>query len=201
MHTIPFTYLLKFKPTGQLYYGSRYGKGCNPSQLWSTYFTSSKTVKKLIESYGVESFEYEIRKTFSTREQARKWETKFLTRVNAAKSEKWLNKHNGSDKFFCTGHHGLVGHKQSEETKMRRRLANIGKKRPPFSEQHRKKLSHSAKNRRWSDEMKEQMSLTRRGVPKPPQKQVTCPHCSKTGAIRNMMRYHFKNCKLLLNSI
>jgi len=201
MKTIPFTYLLRFKPTGQLYYGSRYGKGCHPEQLWTSYFTSSKKIKTLIEQHGKESFEFEIRKTFTTRESAREWETRFLCKVKAAQSNLWLNQHNGAKNFFCLGHHGLIGHKQSEETKLKRRLANLGKKRPEFSEEHKNKLSQSAKNRRWSDEAKKQMSENRKGIRKPPQKQVICPHCNKEGAIRNMMRYHFDNCKSFLRTI
>jgi len=42
MNTIPYTYKLIFKPTGQYYYGVRYAKGCQPSDLWDKYFTSSK---------------------------------------------------------------------------------------------------------------------------------------------------------------
>jgi len=42
----PYTYLIKFLPTGQVYYGSSYAnnkhKVSNPEQLWITYFTSSK---------------------------------------------------------------------------------------------------------------------------------------------------------------
>lgn len=29
----------------------------------------------------------------------------------------------------------------------------------------------------------------------------TCPHCNKTGGARNMKRYHFDNCKFLINKI
>lgn len=195
MKHIPFTYLLKFKPTGQLYYGSKYAKGCNPSQLWTTYFTSSKKIKELIKENGIDSFDFEIRKTFETREDAREWENRFLTKVRAAQSDLWLNQHNGAKKFFCRGHRGLVGHKQSEETKLKRRLSNLGKKRPMFTQEHREKLSVAAKNRKWPIEVREQMSKSRKGVTKPPQRQVICIHCKKEGAIRNMMRYHFDNCK------
>ena len=102
----PFTYCLTFLLTGQRYYGVRYANNkkemAHPSQLWTTYFTSSETIKALIEEYGEDSFTFEIRKTFKTREQACSWETKFLTKIDAAKHPEWLNGHNGSATFCST---------------------------------------------------------------------------------------------------
>lgn len=95
----PFTYCLTFLLIGKRYYGVRYAKGCHPDQLWTTYFTSSKTIKALIEEYGEDSFTFEIRKTFKTREEALSWETKFLTKIDAAKHPEWLNDHNGGKNF------------------------------------------------------------------------------------------------------
>ena len=98
----PFTYCITFLPTGQRYYGVRYAKGCHLDQLWTTYFTSSKTISDLINEYGIDSFFVQIRKTFKTSKQACYWETKFLTRINAAKHSDWLNGHNGSENFLTT---------------------------------------------------------------------------------------------------
>ena len=98
----PFTYCLTFLPTGKRYYGSRYSKKevAHPSQLWTTYFTSSKIIADLIEEYGKDSFSIQIRKTFIDRDSAIAWETKFLTRINAAKHPEWLNGNNGDEKFY-----------------------------------------------------------------------------------------------------
>ena len=71
----PFTYLIKFKPTGQVYYGVRYARKCNPSQLWTTYFTTSKIIKQLIKEYGISEFEFQIRRVFNTKESAVLWES------------------------------------------------------------------------------------------------------------------------------
>ena len=54
---------------------------------------------------------------------------------------------------------------------------NLGKKTGSLSEEHKQKLSNTLK-----------------GVPKP-QRKVTCPHCNLTGGISNMTRKHFSNCK------
>lgn len=78
MNYTPFVYLLKFIPTGQLYYGSRTAKNCQITDLWTKYFTSSKMVKKLIEAHGKDSFEYEVRKTFSTRDKTLKMGNEIL---------------------------------------------------------------------------------------------------------------------------
>jgi hypothetical protein len=92
----PYTYLIKFLPTNQIYYGVRYAKNCHPSDLFVTYFTSSNEICNLLQTYGVENFKCYIRKTFKTSEQARLWESKVLKRINAAQHPKFINKCNGS---------------------------------------------------------------------------------------------------------
>jgi hypothetical protein len=81
MTTVYFTYYLYHKPTGKKYYGARWKPACNPSDLWDTYFTSSKHVHKLIEEYGKESFHYEIRKMFSNKSECISWEQRVLKRL------------------------------------------------------------------------------------------------------------------------
>jgi hypothetical protein len=208
---IPFTYLLKFKPTGQYYYGSRYSKYCHPSQLWTTYYTSSKVIRQLIKEHGQDSFEFKITRIFENKESARIWEHRFLAKVKASKNPKWLNQHNGAGDFINKG-----GLKFSEEHKRKISEAHKGKPKPKtakamkgntnskgnkFSEESRKKLSIARignKNRLGilhSDEIKkiisERTSLALKGKPK---NVVTCPHCGKSGGQGNMKRYHFINC-------
>jgi len=72
--TQPFTYRIQFIPTGEYYYGVRYKKDCKPEDLWVKYFTSSSTVKQLIETHGKSAFRTEIRKVFNTPEEAIAWE-------------------------------------------------------------------------------------------------------------------------------
>jgi len=47
---IPYTYLIGWTSTNKYYYGVRFAKNCNPSELFITYFTSSKHVKNYINS-------------------------------------------------------------------------------------------------------------------------------------------------------
>jgi len=124
----PFTYLIYSKRTNQYYYGVRYCNGCHPNQLWTTYFTSSKVIKSLIKMYGTDEFIVSIRKTFANAETAINWESRFLNRVKAATSNKWLNLHNGDGNFRNKG-----GYKLSKETKE--------KMSKPKSEQTKEKMS------------------------------------------------------------
>jgi hypothetical protein len=88
---IPFTYLVKHIPTNKYYYGVRFRKKCHPYDLWTKYFTSSKKVKGLIRRYGKKSFQFEIRKTFKTAQQAMAWEFKVLRRMKVVERKDFLN--------------------------------------------------------------------------------------------------------------
>jgi len=88
--TTPYTYLIGWTDRSIWYYGVRYAKDCHPDELLKTYFTSSKYVKNDIDSYGVPDH-YEIRRTFSSEEEARNWEHRVLRRINAVHREDFLN--------------------------------------------------------------------------------------------------------------
>jgi len=96
----PYTYLIGWSAHNVWYYGRRTGTGCHPSDLWDSYFTSSKWVKQFRQLHG-EPDVVEVRRVFASSEQARRWENKVLTRLNAAKDDRFLNKRNGdtSPKF------------------------------------------------------------------------------------------------------
>jgi hypothetical protein len=194
---IPFTYLIHCTVTDQYYYGSRYGKRCHPSSLWTSYYTSSKVVKQLILEHGKDAFTVSVRKTFKTAEEARKWESKFLNKVKAAQSDKWLNQHNADEKFYCKGHHGNKGKPLSEDRKKKIGDAQRGQKRNSRSDETKQKISKSRIGTCHSEETKQKMSAVRKGVTKT-LNLVVCPHCNKSGKGGNMTRYHFDNCQTLL---
>ena len=60
----PYVYKIINKVTKQFYYGSRFAnvRHCRHAEddLWKFYFTSSKRIKKMIEEFGVDSFETQI---------------------------------------------------------------------------------------------------------------------------------------------
>jgi len=92
--TVPYTYLLKCIPENCFYYGVRFANNCCPDDFWKTYFTSSKTVKQKIKLYGTNAFTFEIRKTFKSKEEAIKWETRVLTKFKVTKKQNFYNKTN-----------------------------------------------------------------------------------------------------------
>ena len=71
----PYFYLIRHVPSGKYYVGSQYGKNSDPKNLFSSYFTSSKIVKKLIEQDGINSFIIEY---VDIRKDAREYEQKYL---------------------------------------------------------------------------------------------------------------------------
>ena len=88
----PYTYLIKHRPTGQVYYGVRSANKVAPHEdLWNTYYTSSPKVQRLIEETGIGSFDVEVRKVFETKEQAVAWETRVLRRCKVLHDPKWIN--------------------------------------------------------------------------------------------------------------
>lgn len=135
----PFTYVLEFLPTGQFYYGSRTAKNCSIEDLWTTYFSSSKIVARLIQEHGKDAFKYRVTRTFKTKLDALAWECRFLTRVNARANPKFLNRANGDGKLI-----GAEGHVRSKEHARNLSLANKGVRR---SEETRQRMRESAKLR------------------------------------------------------
>jgi len=141
----PFTYLITFLPTGQRYYGVRTKRGCHPDQLWKTYYTSSKVISQLISLHGPDAFRVEIRRTFTTKDEAILWEHRVLRRLNAAQHPGYLNRNNGDRKFI---NHGITmnGKRHTEDAKKRMSINSSGSKNPnwggkAFTEETRRKLS------------------------------------------------------------
>lgn len=146
----PFTYCVTHIPTNKRYYGCRYSKDCNPNDLGKTYFTSSKHVKQLIKEQGIQNFSFEVRKVFDSIDKCRKWEHKVLTRLNASKSDKWLNKHNGGQKFYCTEH--------SLETRRKLSKALKGKNKNPKPDHVKLAVSRANSKRVFSEKQKRAIS-------------------------------------------
>lgn len=151
----PYTYIIECKPISKKYYGVRYAKGCKPDDLWKTYFTSSKIVRNLIETYGKESFEIQIDKEFETVEEAIDYEHQFIITNNLSSNPNWLNVHRRkaidfndpviSEKLSIA----RKGRVTSEETK--KKLSAIGKGKK-LSEETKRKISESSKGKTISQE-------------------------------------------------
>lgn len=130
----PYTYVIRFPSLNQLYYGVRYGANCHPSELGVGYKSSSNLVKHLLLEHPDALFE--VRKIFKDVEKAKKWETRVLMRMNAAKHPAFLNKQNNWLYPPCNqgkqnpmyGLPGtMLGRKHSEETLKKMSEVKIGK--------------------------------------------------------------------------
>ena len=132
--TLPYTYLIGWSTHNIWYYGSRYAKNCHPSDLWTSYFTSSNYVVNMVKTYGEPDI-IEIRKTFETASQAREWEHKVLRRLDVIHQDKWLNKTNNRAILLDDAMkakiraktQGRPGKPHTKETKEKLRQAKLGK--------------------------------------------------------------------------
>ena len=89
--TIPYTYLIGWSNLNIWYYGVRYAQGCNPTELWQTYFTSSGYVSAFVNQHGNPDI-IKIRKIFNEVSKARLWEHCVLKRMNVVQRNDFLNR-------------------------------------------------------------------------------------------------------------
>ena len=143
----PYTYLIKHIPTGLVYYGLRTANKVPPQEdLWIHYFTSSPKVHKLIEETGKDSFLTEIRQVFDSTKKAVNWEPRVLRRCKVLHDPKWINQNiagyivptEESNKKISDFHKGKP---KSEDHKKKIRDSNIGKKKPPRTDEYRALMS------------------------------------------------------------
>ena len=134
----PYTYLIRHRPTGKVYYGFRAANKTEPiDDLWKRYFTSSQKVQQLIEETGADSFDVEIRRIFETKEQAIAWETRVLRRCQVLKDDRWINQN-------------IAGYIEPTE-ESRKKISDYHKDKPK-TDNHKQKISESQKGskRPWS---------------------------------------------------
>ncbi len=165
----PFVYLIGWSFHNRFYIGSRYGKNSHPSQLWTKYFTSSKSVKSFRIEYGEPDI-IEIRKTFNSGEKAHDYEIKLLQRIRAVKDNKFLNL-SDSKKLRSNGVAWNKGIPMPEEQKERQSQAMKGKPGPnkgiPRSEEVKEKIRIKRKEQIITDETKMKLSLLNSGENNP----------------------------------
>ena len=203
MGTIPYTYKLIFKPTGQYYYGVRYANNCNPNDLWDKYFTSSKHIHMLIKEYGLSSFDYKITNTFKNKQDAINYEHQVLKRVKADVNGKFINKTTSKAIPSMGGliiiHHdelnlqtfhdpslpipeGWVGGlKQSHIESM----SKVRRGKPAHNKGKKGKPTGPC-----SDERKNNIKKARLQT-----KKIKCQFCTKECDPGNYKQYHGENCK------
>ena len=133
-----YTYLIKCKITGQVYYGSRTKnvrlKRTPLEDLMIYYTTSSNDVNDLIKLYGIEAFDWEVRQTFDNLAKPGAWETKVLRRMKVLqRRDIWLNANVAGKKVL---------------TKSGAKKISAAHKDKPKTEEHKQKLSDVQKGKR-----------------------------------------------------
>ena len=108
---MPYTYLIGWSEYDRWYYGVRYAQGSTPSDLWTSYFTSSQHVKDFREKFG-EPDVVKVRREFVDKKAAQDWEMKVLGRLRVLNDDRWLNKNIGGTNFG----NNWLGRKHTPET-------------------------------------------------------------------------------------
>lgn len=154
----PYTYLIRWNQLDLNYYGRRTAKDCHPEEFFISYFTSSNYVSDIIAEYGMPDI-IKIHKIFSDVDSCKLQEERFLKRVNAAKSLRWINQTNGDKKFDKTGKPNVYSIKSKinmsiaqqnrykfpvpDTAKENMKLAALN--RTPRTEEHKKNNSNAKK--------------------------------------------------------
>ena len=177
MHT-PYFYIIEDVITKQLYVGSKFGSDANPSTFWieGGYITSSKTVKDLVEEFGLKRFS--IRK-LKPMKNAYEYETRFLQKVDAKNNPKFYNGHNNDGS--CAPPNGTEEYKQMI-------MKKYGVEHPSHLEEIKKKISCSLMGHKHTEESKKKMSETRN-------KRI------KNGEIKIIKRKHSEETKKKISEI
>ena len=110
---IPFTYIIGWSKHKKFYYGAKYAQGCQPSDLWTTYFTSSKLVEDYRKRFGEPDI-IKIHKTFSDKDSCVLFESSYLEKIDAKNQSIFLNQSNGGGGDF---YKKKVTEKEKEKTK------------------------------------------------------------------------------------
>lgn len=96
---MPYTYLIGWTKLNMWYYGVRYAKNCDPSDLWVDYFTSSNYVKEFRAVNG-EPDVIEIRRIFKDSKYAIRCEDRVIRNLKIYSNSNFLNKSYSGSIFY-----------------------------------------------------------------------------------------------------
>lgn len=129
---LSYTYYILNKQTGQFYYGSRYKnvklKRTATDDLWVYYFTSSKEIKALRETYSNSAFEYNILKESENYDECY-WYEQSLIKINIH-NPLCLNRHY-IDNINSTHKFSNAGRKMPKSIKDKEHMSVIMKGKSP----------------------------------------------------------------------
>ena len=195
----PYFYIIQNTNNGLYYAGSKYGRDANPDSFMTEngYKTSSNTINKIIEEFGLNVFRIRKIKIFNTGEEAKNYETKFLKRIRARHNLNFYNCHENeycldkeSSKKFYMNLYGVEYYSQSEDWKdkvEKTSISKYGKKHFLSDENIREKIKITNMNRyggnapACSDEVIEKMKQTN-------MEKYNVDNFSKSIQFKNMMK-------------
>jgi hypothetical protein len=214
-----------WKVLDKRYYGCRYAKNATPADVLSgKYQTSSKYVKKFWEKYGPPDC-IVIHRVFDSVKECRDFETEYLIRTNAARSDKWLNmSDNKSIAPECSGGSNAVvyshasrklhfetdqefaEHIRSLAAKNLMSVDAMVKRKQTFKERNHQQ---GEKNNRFgvtvkgtetanriSSTRKLQVDQNQKAAKRLNEKSFICEQCGKSNlAVGNYKRWHGVNCQ------
>lgn len=180
--TTPYVYLLTW-PTA-FYIGARWADGCDPSDLWVTYFSSSQYVKAHRASHGEPVVT--LLGKFATAEETLLFENTYIVMFGGPDNPHCLNKH-------------VFGRWNPKDPAIRAKqsLAAKGKPKSPEHVEKMRQTKFGNTNRLGavlSLETRAKISEGNRRRAGQKYNVRTCPHCQKVGGGGVMTRFHFDNC-------
>lgn len=211
----PYTYLIGWPEHDTWYYGVRYANGCDPSDLWNPYTTSSRLVEDFVAQHGDPSVRL-IRRTFNDKKSARLWENRVLRRMGVVKNDRWLNKHDSmAPPINPLGNLAM----RRPENRAKARLNNAGKGNPMFGKKQRRivcqhcnkevsvntfSIWHGTNCEKVNPDSKNKVRQRMVGINNPmygkKQEVRKCEHCGKEASVSNYIRWHGDKCKMNLAS-
>jgi hypothetical protein len=154
---IHYTYWI-IDTINRMYYHGVHTTSGNPADIHE-YSGSSNRLDKAIEKHGIENFIKRVNRVLPSRKAAEEWEAKVHHRLNVAVNDRFYNILNGP----ITGYRTVGSRRDlSDEARQRMRLAKLGIKRGPYSEEHRKNISDAKKGKPLSEEHRKALCIPKR---------------------------------------
>lgn len=160
--TTPFLYIVGWPDLHKFYVGVRYTKGCDPSDMWTRYFTSSKYVHSLAAAHGRPPY-IDIIQTFDTADEAKDAEFNILRDNEALKKDWFINLRAGNAIRMTPEVRAKVGERSAERWRDPEYRANQIAKRTRIKSQTEIDAEHAARearrieaNRKRSEALKRQ---------------------------------------------
>lgn len=189
---------------GKIYIGKHQTKNLNDS-----YMGSGKILLQSIEKYGVENFKKEILFQFDNEADMNAKEAEIVTEEFCLREDTYNLCPGGNGGFGYINNAGIskfkgknhtvetkkiiseksLGRKLSEETRNKLSAIYISNR-----DERNRKVSEALSGRKLSTEHRQKISDSIKSL-----KELTCPHCNKIGKPPLVYRYHFDNCKNILD--